>query len=116
EDAAQVLPAARQAANRLLDPATFRILEGDRYVEAAPLAADKGATVDWILQRYRVEHDLPVGFGDDNKDDSAFAAIHRHSGFAIGVDERYPLPEADARLRSYADVRVWLRSFIDAAS
>jgi trehalose-phosphatase len=94
----------------------FRILDGDRYLEAAPRAADKGKTVDWLLEHYPMERDLPVGFGDDNKDDSAFAAIHRHSGFAIGVDERYPLPEADVRLPSYANVRDWLRFFIAAAS
>lgn len=114
EDAQRVLEAARSRAVHLLDKQVFRILDGDRYLEVAPAAADKGDTVDWLLEHYPLPRDLPVGFGDDNKDEAAFAAIQRHGGFAIGVGDRYELPNVDARLDSPEQVREWLRAFLSA--
>lgn len=113
QQAEHVLAAARDVATDLIDAQAFRILDGDRYVEVAPLSADKGETVDWLLSQFPVKRDLPLAFGDDNKDDAAFEAVHRHLGWAIGVGYRYPLPAADVRLNSYEDVRSWLRAFLD---
>ncbi len=115
DDAARVLEDARREATELLATQAFRILDGDRYVEVAPAAANKGTTVDWLLDHYPIPRDLPVGFGDDNKDEAAFAALHRHGGFAIGVGQRYELPNVDARLDSPEQVRDWLRSILAAA-
>lgn len=113
EQAEHVLAAARDVATDLIDMQAFRILDGDRYVEVAPLSADKGETVDWLLDQFPIERDLPLAFGDDNKDDAAFDAVHRRRGWAIGVGHRYPLPAADVRLESYEEVRSWLRAFLD---
>ncbi len=113
EQARHVLAAARELATDLMDVQAFRILDGDRYIEVAPLSADKGETVAWLLDQFPIERDLPVVFGDDNKDDAAFDAVHRHGGWAIGVDHRYPLPGADVRLESSDEVRRWLRAFLD---
>lgn len=116
EEVERVLPAARDLARALLDANTFRLLDGERYLEVAPVTADKGETVDWILDHYPMALDLAVGFGDDNKDDAAFAAIHRRGGYAIGVDRRYPLPDVDARLDGPAEAREWLTAFINYGS
>ncbi len=115
EQAAHVLAAARSMATDLIDDGSFRILDGDRYVEIAPRSADKGQTIDWILTEYPIKNDLPVEFGDDNKDEVGFAIIQRRGGFAIGVGHRYELPSVDARLESPDDVRQWLRSFAEQA-
>ncbi len=115
EDARRVLEDARRQALDLLDTQAFRILDGDRYVEVAPAQADKGETVEWLLAHYPIPRDLPVGFGDDNKDEAAFAAIQRHGGFAIGVGHRYALPNVDARVEGPEQVRDWLRSFLTAS-
>ncbi len=114
QEASRVLAAAREQADQTIDFSVFRALDGERYFEIAPLAADKGETVDWILNEVPVAMNLPVAFGDDNKDEAAFAVIHRRGGYAIGVDWRYPLPGVDARLDSPADVRDWLRRLAKA--
>ena len=72
------------------------------------MAADKGATADWLLTQYGVEHDVPVSFGDDNKDEGVFAVVQRHGGFAIGVGDRYSLPGVDIHLQSPEQVSQWL--------
>ncbi len=116
EDASRVLAAAREQADQIIDFGIFRALDGERYFEIAPLAADKGETVEWILNEAPAAMDLPAAFGDDNKDEAAFSAIHRRGGYAIGVDWRYPLPGVDARLNSPAEVRNWLRQFVNLKS
>ena len=114
EQADHVLAAARDMATDLLNMHTFRLLSGDRYLEVAPRTADKGETAEWLLSQFPLVHDLPVCFGDDNKDEEAFAAIQHHGGYAIGVGNRYALPGVDARVTSPWDVREWLRSFLDS--
>ncbi len=111
EQASHVIAAAREFATDIIDLRAYRILDGDRYVEVAPRGADKGGTVDWLLAQYPIANDLPVGFGDDNKDEAAFAVIQRHGGFAVGVGYRYELPTVDARVDMPEEARGWLRSF-----
>ena len=113
--AKHILDAARSRALELIRSQDLRILDGDRYVEVAPAGADKGRAVDWLLTHYPIAKDLPVGFGDDNKDEAAFAVIQSYGGYAIGIGSRYELPNVDARVDSPEDVRDWLRSFIEAA-
>ncbi len=113
EQADHVLAAARELAADMIDRQAFRILDGHRYVEVAPASADKGETVDWLLTNYPIADDLAVGFGDDNKDELAFAALHRRGGLAIGVGHRYELQGVDGRVETPEEVRGWLRSFID---
>jgi trehalose 6-phosphate phosphatase len=113
--AKHILEAARSQALEIIHAHDLRILDGDRYVEVAPANADKGRAVDWLLTHYPVDRDLPVGFGDDNKDEAAFAVIQQLGGYAIGVGHRYELPNVDARLDGPAQTRAWLHSFLTAA-
>jgi trehalose 6-phosphate phosphatase len=112
----RVLAAARDAATDLADFHSYRLLDGDRYIEIAPANANKGETAEWILSQYPIHDDLLVGFGDDNKDEAAFAVIQRRGGYAIGVGHRYPLPDVDERLESPEIVRSWLSLFIASGS
>jgi trehalose 6-phosphate phosphatase len=112
--AKHILDTARKQALEIIHAQDLRILDGDRYVEVAPASADKGRAVDWLLTHYPIERDLPLGFGDDNKDEAAFAAIQQAGGYGVGVGHRYELPNVDVRLESPEQVRDWLRSFLAA--
>ncbi len=114
QQAERVLASARESASGLVRPGAFRLLDGERYLEVAPSAADKGETVDWFLEEFPIADDLLVCFGDDNKDEAAFARVQRRGGFAVGVGNRYPLPGVDARLESPHEVREWLKAFAQA--
>lgn len=110
-----VLEAARATAARLLPPTQFRILGGDRFLEAAPVAAHKGQAVDWLLSQLHDPGALPVYFGDDDKDEEAFVVVRRRGGIPIGVGTRFPLESALARLPSPEVAREWLRGFLESA-
>lgn len=112
--AERVLQAARDGAMGLVRTGAFRLLDGESYLEVAPSAADKGQTVNWFLEKYPVPDDLQVCFGDDNKDEAAFASVQKRGGLAVAVGNRYPLPDADARLESPSEVRDWLEAFAQA--
>lgn len=114
-EAGFVLETARAAATRLLPGQHFRILGGDRFLEAAPAAAHKGQTVDWLLDQRHDPGVLPVYFGDDDKDEEAFAVVRRRGGLPIGVGARFPLESALERLPSPEAVRAWLRKFLTEA-
>lgn len=112
--AAEITPRAQALA---LEAAAgeFRILGGEFFVEVAPSSAHKGKTVDWLLSSSDWQA-LPVYFGDDDKDEEAFAAILDHGGIPIIVGSREPETQALARLPSPADARQWLKQILAAAS
>src|SRR6266508_2074644 len=111
-EAERVLKSARRIANKWTDSNHIRILDGHRFLEVAPLTADKGQAVDWFLKQNSEPRSLPVYFGDDDKDERAFTIIHILGGFSIGVDTRYPLLQADEHLASSDSVRAWLAEMI----
>lgn len=43
-----MLAAAREMATDLLDLNAFRLLDANRYLEVAPITADKGETTEWL--------------------------------------------------------------------
>lgn len=114
-EADTVLNAARVTATQMISSDYFRILGGDHFLEVAPVAAHKGHTVEWLLDQIHAAGALLVYFGDDDKDEEAFAVIRQRGGIAIGVGQRYELAQADARIASPEVVRDWLRRFRDDA-
>jgi len=107
-----VLETARDLAFLLLPTPPFRLLGGDRFLEVAPSAAHKGQTVDWLLDQIHAPNALPVYFGDDDKDEEAFIAVHGQRGISIGVDTRFPLAQAMEHVTSPQAVRDLLRQFL----
>ncbi len=91
------------------------MIDGHRFIEVAPLAADKARAVNRLLPEDETLGILAVYFGDDDKDEDAFPAIHRRGGLCIGVGDRYPLALSDEHLASSDVVRDWLRKIIIAA-
>ncbi len=115
-DADWVLPRAKEMAARMLPSGQFRILGGDRFLEVAPAAANKGQTVNWMLDRETLFSALPVYFGDDDKDEEAFAVVRRRGGIPIIVSKKRRDTKALARLRSSSAVRDWLNAIRKAAT
>lgn len=111
--AEQILAEARETAEALQAApspvkTSFRLLGGHKFQEIGPGVADKGQAVEYILDHYPFPDALPVFFGDDDKDEQAFAAVKSRGGVA-GVVASRPRPTlADFRLPSPAGLRAWL--------
>ncbi|MFC2026038.1 trehalose-phosphatase [Chloroflexota bacterium] len=108
QDSVNILDAARTFAAKTIDPAVFRILGGHKFLEVGPQLANKGETINFILEQYPWDGSLPVYIGDDDKDEEAFSAITEHGGIAILVANEPRETQARLRLESPQDVRVWL--------
>ena len=108
-DADFVLPRARSEAMKIVSSDHFRLLGGDRFLEVAPALANKGQTVDWLLDHETFPDALSVYFGDDDKDEEAFAAIRQRGGITIVVGQRQLSSQATERLPSPTQVREWLQ-------
>ncbi len=113
-DAEEVLPQAQSIASRLMRAGHFRLLGGQRFLEVAPAAAHKGKTVARLLA-HGDWNGLSVYFGDDDKDEEAFAIVQEHGGIPIAVGPR-ELAHAQECLPSPAAVREWLQLFIKWAT
>ncbi|MGE5139584.1 MAG: trehalose-phosphatase [Rudaea sp.] len=112
-EAELVLREASKRARELLDDEHFRILGGDRFLEAAPVLAHKGQTVASLLDHESNRDVLPVYIGDDDKDEEAFAVIRERGGLSIAVGPPRGPTQAVARFESPAAVRAWLRHLAD---
>lgn len=115
-DADSVLPRAREYARQVSSSLHFRILGGDRFLEIAPVAANKGETVKWFMEKESSFNALPVYFGDDDKDEEAFAVIRKRGGVPIIVGPRQTTTSALVRLPSPASVRQWLELWCQTAA
>lgn len=111
--AENTLPEARRLARKYIHPDTFRILEGDRFVEVAPLIADKGQSVSMLLHRFPWPGADIVYVGDDDKDEEAFKVISISQGIAILVAKEPRDTLAQYRLETPQAVRGWLRTLVD---
>jgi len=107
-----VLSKAQEIADHEVDEGTFRILGGDRFLEVGPKLANKGVAIEYLLTRYPLSGELPLYFGDDDKDEEAFEVINRHGGIAVVVAEAERETHATLRLENPASVREWLRDLL----
>lgn len=113
-DADQVEPAAAAIVARAASE-QFRILGGEHFLELAPATAHKGKTVTWLLSHHTLPNGLPVYFGDDDKDEEAFAVIREYGGIPVIVGSRQPNTRALARIKSPVITREWLKAVSQAA-
>ncbi len=89
-------------------PADFRLLGGYKFIEIAPALAEKGETMNYLLENSSWDGALPVFVGDDDKDEKAFAAIKARGGIAALVAKRPRATHADCRMASPRVVKRWL--------
>jgi alpha,alpha-trehalase len=108
-DADFVLPRAQAEARHVIAPGRFRLLGGERFIEVAPALANKGQTVDWLIDHVAFADALPVYLGDDDKDEEAFVVIRQRGGIPIVVGQRRQSTQAIERLSSPQAVCEWLQ-------
>ncbi len=108
-EASQVLDRARKLAEAVVPPDRFRVLGGNKFLEVAPLQADKGKTVVGLLEKFPFPGAELVYLGDDDKDELAFEAIRGAGGVTVVVSAVERPTLAEYRLADPAAVRAWLR-------
>ena len=86
----------------------LQLLGGHKFLEIAPVLADKGRVVEDLLSRSPSVGALPVYIGDDDKDEKAFAVIRSRGGLALLVARRPRATLACCRLPSPHAARAWL--------
>jgi len=109
DEAEKTIRAAKNACQEILmGTHTFQILGGHKFLEVAPLIANKGKTIKYILQEIPFPGAEFICIGDDDKDEQAFEVIKCHGGIAIQVSEQQRPTNADFRLQNPAQTRTWL--------
>jgi trehalose 6-phosphate phosphatase len=114
EDADLVLPQARRLGQAAVDQHTdlFRLQGGHRFLEVAPLLANKRRSVEYLMSRYPWPGALPLYLGDDDKDEVAFEAVQAQGGLAVAVGDRLLNSAADYHLPAPQATRDWLGQLI----
>ena len=112
QTAGYVLEAAKGRAVQTIETEKFMILGGDKFLEIGPLLANKGLTIEYMLEKDAWVSSLPVFIGDDDKDELAFKAVKRYGGEAIVVTTEPRNTAASWCLSSPSEVRQWLRKLI----
>ena len=88
----------------------FRVLGGYKFLEIGPKMANKGDTIEYLLEKFPLQDAQLVYIGDDDKDEEAFAVIQKHGGKAIVVSKEPRRTLADYRLENPAGVHRWLET------
>ncbi len=80
----EVLAAARLSFDTMTGlKASLRMNAGSKFLEVAPLLADKGRAVSWFFEKKPLGGGLLVYLGDDDHDEAAFPVVHALGGIAI---------------------------------
>ncbi|MCJ7434644.1 MAG: trehalose-phosphatase [Anaerolineales bacterium] len=114
-DAEEVLAAAQLTIDQQKLTGLFRVLGGHKFLEIAPILANKKEAVDYLLRQFPFPGAKCIYIGDDDKDEEAFAAIHAQNGAAIKVSQPSQVSlstEADYFLESPKDAIRWLENLI----
>ncbi len=115
EQAEQVITQAREVLDEKTLAGTFRVLEGHRFLEIAPLLTSKKETVVYLLTHYPLPNANLLYIGDDDKDEDAFPIIHSHQGIAIKVlqpSQASRPTEADFFFESPSETLNWLEDLL----
>jgi trehalose 6-phosphate phosphatase len=116
KDAVHILEQARRLGQAAIDEnaGLLRFQGGHRFLELAPVLADKRRTVDYLMANYPRPGALPLYLGDDDKDEVAFEAVQARGGLAVAVGDRLLDSVADYHLDSPQATRSWLARLIEA--
>lgn len=108
----EVFPAARALLQNINTREDFRILNGDKFLELVPSQAGKSSAVTWVLKEWTPPGAMIIYFGDDDKDEEAFAVVKEAGGSAIRVGVTPAQTSADFMLATPQDVRTWLHKLL----
>ncbi|MBI5032118.1 MAG: trehalose-phosphatase [Chloroflexi bacterium] len=112
---AVVIPSAEVIARMAVRPTNFRVLADVDFLEVAPTLAHKGKAVEWLLGQRKLQSEMLVYFGDDDKDEEAFEVVRQIGGIPVRVGKFLSTSKAKEQLASSKDVRVWLGRFLEAS-
>ncbi len=114
-EAEQAICAARKVVELKHPLSRLRILGGHKFLEIAPLQANKGITVSYLLKNFPWPDAKLVYIGDDDKDQEAFNVVKSLDGIAILVLNSNGLSSftnIDTVFASPQAVRSWLKTLV----
>ncbi|PKO02990.1 MAG: trehalose-phosphatase [Chloroflexi bacterium HGW-Chloroflexi-5] len=111
-----VIPAAQSVSQELLIHSSFRLSVNERFLEFAPITANKAVAVQWILKELTPENALSVYFGDDDKDEEGFLPVIESGGYAVRVTSELTHSIAQLQMADPSEVRLWLTNLIQSRS
>ena len=86
-EADEVLASAGQLLDLQKITRHFRILGGHKFLEIAPLLANKRKTIEYLIKQFPLPDTKYIYIGDDDKDEEAFPAIRAVGGVTIKVTQ-----------------------------
>ena len=98
-----------QKAGEINVPTGFHLKKTHNFIEICPPEANKGASVEFILAKTKIENGLPIFIGDDPRDEDAFISMRDLGGVGIIVSESERKTAAKYYLENPAKVRNWLK-------
>lgn len=109
-EGAAFLRTARQVLRPWVRQRRIRLTYGKRVIEVrAPVAWDKGRSVEWIRRhRAGLRRALVCYLGDDRTDEDAFRIVNRLHGLSIFVGRARCRTTAHWRLQTPVEVQRWL--------
>jgi trehalose 6-phosphate phosphatase len=111
-EAEEVLNNARSLAAQAISSSLFRALGGHRFLEIGPRLANKGKTVEYLLEHFPWRAGTLLYVGDDDKDEEAFDVVKARGGFAVRVAAEPCQTQADCCLGSPRIARHWLETLL----
>jgi trehalose 6-phosphate phosphatase len=108
----KVMHEALTIAEKTIEPRIFRIYGGRLFLEVAPMEAEKGKTVQYLLQRFPWKNSLLLYVGDDDKDEKAFEVVKTNGGIPIVVSKEPRETKAIYRHETPQAVRKWLEDLL----
>jgi trehalose-phosphatase len=109
----QVLTEALHSAQPLIDQERFQIIIDDQFLEAAPLLANKGSAVLFMVTRFGYEDMQYLYIGDDEKDELGMKAVQGLGGFAIKAANPTVKTTANWHLENPQTVRAFLNELAE---
>ena len=97
----------------IADP-RFRVIQGNRFLEYAPVLANKSLAVRKVLNEFTPVDAMAIYIGDDDKDEEAMDVVIEAGGFGIKVSSSGEKTQAQFIIRDPSGVRLWLRSLYSA--
>jgi trehalose 6-phosphate phosphatase len=107
-----VMSAAKMASDELNLGPDFYLFKNPRFIEFAPIKANKTFAVRRIINEFITEDALPVYIGDDEKDEEAFFEVIKLGGYAVRVSSQLIQTRAQFQMTDPSEVRSWLQDLV----
>jgi trehalose 6-phosphate phosphatase len=112
----EVLQKALPLARQHTDSQKFHLLGGHKFLEIGPYLANKGETLEYLLENFSWPDSSLIYMGDDDKDEEALKVIKQHGGLGIVVSQEPRPSHATYRLPDPPAVRKFLKALLSILS